>query len=99
MVFSMATSHPYISGPGNIAEMINKLRNNFPAVVDASTVKKFALAPNNESYVINALQFIGLIDAENKKTDQGAAALNHHKDEDFTSSFSLLFVWRFCMGS
>lgn len=47
-------SHPYISGPNNITQMIGYLRKNFPAVVTSETVKKFQLASNNESYVINA---------------------------------------------
>lgn len=64
-------SHPYISGPGNISQMIGYLRKNFPASVTSDTVKKFSLAPNNESYVINALQFIGIIDEEGKRTQKG----------------------------
>lgn len=64
-------SHPYISGPGNIAQMIAYLRKNFPATVTSETVKKFGLAPQNESYIINALQFIGIIDQEGKRTEQG----------------------------
>ena len=64
-------SHPYISGPGNIAQMIAYLRKNFPATVTSETVKKFGLASNNESYVINALQFLGLIDEEGKRTTEG----------------------------
>jgi Family of unknown function (DUF5343) len=64
-------SHPYISGPGNIAQMIGFLRKNFPATVNSETVKKFSLAPNNESYVINALQFIGVVDDEGKRTTKG----------------------------
>ncbi|MEH7878725.1 DUF5343 domain-containing protein [Rhizobium laguerreae] len=64
-------SHPYISGPGNIAQMIGFLRKNFPATVSSDTVKKFQLASNNESYVINALQFIGVIDEEGKRTNRG----------------------------
>lgn len=64
-------SHPYISGPGNIAQMIAYLRKNFPATVTSETVKKFGLASNNESYVINALQFIGVIDEEGKRTERG----------------------------
>lgn len=51
--------------------MIGYLRKNFPATVTSDTVKKFSLAPNNESYVINALQFIGLIDQDGKRTDTG----------------------------
>lgn len=62
------SSHPYISGPGNVSQMIGYLRKNFPATVNADTVKKFALASNNESYVINALQFVGVIDEAGKRT-------------------------------
>lgn len=64
-------SHPYISGAGNIAQMIAYLRKNFPATVTSETVKKFGLAPQNESYIINALQFIGIIDQEGKRTEPG----------------------------
>lgn len=64
-------SHPYISGANNIAQMISYLRKNFPATVTSETVKKFSLASNNESYVINALQFIGVIDEEGKRTTKG----------------------------
>lgn len=51
--------------------MIGFLRKNFPATVTSETVKKFGLASNNESYVINALQFIGVIDEEGKRTEKG----------------------------
>lgn len=64
-------SHPYISGPGNIAQMIGYLRKNFPTTVTSDTVKKFSLAPNNESYVINALHFVGVIDEDGKRTEKG----------------------------
>jgi len=68
---AVLASHPYISGPGNIAQMIAYLRKNFPATVTSETVKKFGLAPQNESYIINALQFIGIIDQEGKRTEPG----------------------------
>lgn len=48
------------------------------------------LAPNNESYVINVLQFIGVIDAEGKKTSQAANVFSHHKDDEFAKNFSAL---------
>ena len=51
--------------------MIGFLRKNFPTSVTSETVKKFSLAPNNESSVINALQFIGVINQEGKRTDKG----------------------------
>lgn len=85
----MAT-HPYISGVGNVAQMVAQLRKSFPSSVTAETVKKLGLAPNNESYVINVLQFIGVIDSEGKKSAEAAKVFSHHKDEEFASSFGEL---------
>lgn len=82
----MAT-HPYISGAGNVSQMILQLRKSFPGTVTAETVKKLGLAPNNESYVINTLQFIGLIDSEGKKSDVASQVFSKHKDEDFAKAF------------
>ncbi|MGP9800926.1 DUF5343 domain-containing protein [Rheinheimera sp. NSM] len=86
----MADSHPYISGPGNIAQMILQLRNSFPMSVTSDTVKRLGLASNNESYVINALQFVGVIDSDGKRTNEAADVFSHHKDEEFSSSFKEL---------
>lgn len=86
----MAGSHPYISGPGNIAQMISQLRKSFPQNISSDTVKRLGLAPNNESYVINALQFVGVIDGDGKKTPEAAKVFSHHKDEEFASEFSYL---------
>jgi hypothetical protein len=86
----MADTHPYISGVGNIAQMIARLRKAFPASITADTVKKLGLAPNNESYVINVLQYVGVIDAEGKKTTQAAKVFSHHKDEEFSQGFGEL---------
>lgn len=85
----MAT-HPYISGAGNIAHMVAQLRKSFPASINADTVKKLGIAPNNESYVINVLQFVGVIDAEGKKTSDAAKAFSVHKDEEFATKFAVL---------
>ncbi len=84
----MAT-HPYISGAGNIAQMVAFLRKNFPATVTSETVKKFSLAPNNESYVINALQFIGVIDQDCKRTDTGRDVFVLG-DDQFPAAFETL---------
>jgi hypothetical protein len=78
----MAT-FPYISGAGNIAQMIAQLRKSFPGTITADTVKKVGIAPNNESYVINVLQFIKLLDTEGKKTVLAGQVFSKHKDEDF----------------
>lgn len=86
----MADSHPYISGPGNISQMIAHLRKSFPQTISSDTVKKLGLASNNESYVINALQFVGIIDEEGKKTSEAANVFTHHKDDEFSEEFSKL---------
>ncbi|MBR0994160.1 DUF5343 domain-containing protein [Bradyrhizobium japonicum] len=83
-------SHPYISGPGNITSMVAYLRKNFPATVTSDTVKKLGLASNNESYVINALQFLGIINEEGKRTDKGQETFAIHDDEAFKRSFGEL---------
>jgi hypothetical protein len=80
-------SHPYISGAGNITQMIGFLRKNFPATVNSDTVKKLGLASKNESYVINVLQFLGLIDEQGKRTDAGHEAMTKHDEGEFQSSF------------
>lgn len=82
----MAT-HPYISGAGNISQMIAFLRKNFPPTVTSDTVRKLGLASKNESYVINVLQFIGLIDEEGKRTEKGHEVLTIHNEADFQKAF------------
>lgn len=86
----MANSHPYISGPSNIAQMVSQLRRKFPAKVTSETVKKLGIAPNNESYVVNVLQFIGIIDAEGNKTELADKPFNSVRDEDFAKHFEPL---------
>lgn len=80
-------SHPYISGADNITQMIGFLRKNFPATVTSETVKKLNIASKNESYVINVLQFLGLIDEQGKRTDEGHAVMTKHDEAEFHSSF------------
>jgi hypothetical protein len=82
-------SHPYISGPGNITQMIGHLRRNFPASVTSETVKKFGLASNNESYVINALQFVAVIDSDGKRIER-AHDIFLKSDNEFEDGFSEL---------
>ncbi len=83
-------SHPYISGAGNITQMIGLLKKNFPATITSDTVKKLQIASNNESYVINALHFLGIIDEQGKRTDKGHDVLSIHNDADFKTEFAEL---------
>lgn len=81
-------SHPYISGPNNVAAAIALLRKNFPSTVTSDTIKKYGLASNNESYVINVLKFIGLVDEDGKRTSIAHEVFSKHNDEEFRKGFS-----------
>lgn len=86
----MEKTHPYISGPSNIASMIEKLRKAFPSTVTSQTVKKYNLAKNNESSVINTLQFIGVIDDQGNPIEQNKDVFLLAKEEEFQEAFSKL---------
>ena len=86
----MADKHPYTSGPGGLVQAVAQLRKSFPAIVSAETLKKLEIAPNNETYVLNILRFVGVLDAENKKTSDSAQIFNKHEDEEFQLSFAKL---------
>ena len=70
--------------------MIEKLRKNFPQSVTSKTVQQYGLAKNNESSVINALQFIGVIDDQGNPIEQNKEVFLYTKDEQFHEGFSKL---------
>src|SRR5688572_7534226 len=85
----MATKHPYTSsGSGAIVQTINHLKKSFPATVTADTLKKLGIAPNNEAYIIGILRFIGVIDAEDKKTSKATSVFSKHNHEEFQKGLS-----------
>ena len=86
----MADKHPYMSGSGGVTQLTTQLRRSFPSTVTAETLKKLGIAPNNETYVLNILKFIGVLDAENKKTAAATPIFNQHNDSDFQEQFSKL---------
>jgi len=86
----MADSHPYVSGPGNVVQAVNHLRKSFPATVTADTLKKLGIASNNESYVINTLRFIAVLDDAGKKTPAATKAFSQHEDDKFSGEFGAL---------
>jgi len=86
----MADKHPYVQGPGALVQVITQFRKSFPAKVDASTLKKLGIAPNNESYVLNVVRFLGLIDQEGKKTTDATKTFNLHDDAQFSKAFAAL---------
>jgi hypothetical protein len=86
----LADKHPYTPSPGGVIQTVAQLRRSFPAVVTADTLKKLSIAPNNETYIINVLRFIGAIDDEGKKTDRASSTFAQHEDGAFQKSFSEL---------
>ena len=86
----MADKHPYFQSSGPIFHTINHLRNSLPNEITSDTLKKLAIASNNESRIINILKFIHIIDEEGKTTDRGENVFSQHNDKDFQSEFSKL---------
>lgn len=88
----MADKHPYMSGSGGVTQLVSQLRKAFPATVTADTLKKLGIAPQNETYVLNIMKFIGVLDAENKKTAAASPVFNKHDNEEFQQEFAKLVV-------
>jgi Family of unknown function (DUF5343) len=85
----MPDKHPYVSGSGSLFQIVTQLRKSFPTGgITADTLKKLGLAPNNESYVINILRFIDVIDAEGKRTESAGKVFNQHDDDAFAKAFA-----------
>ncbi len=85
----MANTYPYISGQGALVKTIDQFRKSFPATVDAAYFKRMAIAPGNESYLINILRFLGLIDESGAKVDEAANAF-YGSDEHFQEGLTAL---------
>jgi hypothetical protein len=83
----MAEGHPYMSGGGAVLQIVEHLRRTFPAALTADTLKKLGVAPNNESYLINILRFVGVIDDEGKKTPAATKVFSKHDDAEFAKAF------------
>jgi Family of unknown function (DUF5343) len=86
----LAERHPYLPSPGGITAAIAQFRASFPTTVNAETLKQLAIAPKNESYVINVLRFIGAIDKEGKQTEKARTVFSQHSDADFQKGFEEL---------
>lgn len=82
----MTDKHPYTPAQGHLVQAISHFRKSFPATITAGTLKKLGFAPKNESYVLNILRFLGLIDEEGKKTEQ-ASKIFSLDDAGFSKEF------------
>jgi hypothetical protein len=85
---TLAEKHPYSpAGGGGIAAAVQQLRKTFPAKVTSETLKKLGIASNSESYVINILRFVGVIDPQGAKTNEATEVFSKHSDADFQQGF------------
>lgn len=84
----MAYNYPYVTTMSGLTQLLDQLRKSFPTTLDADTLKKLSLAPNNEGVVINTVRFLGLIDEQNARTELGQKVFTLHDDEDFRREFS-----------
>jgi hypothetical protein len=58
---------PYSTTVSGLNTTIQQLRSAFPAKVTADTLKRWNIALNNESSILQTLRFIGLLDDEGAK--------------------------------
>lgn len=66
---------------------IEHLRRSLPATIDASVLKKLGLAPKNESYLINILQFIKVVEEDGTLTEEARSVFTQHDDTAFAQAF------------
>lgn len=84
----MADKHPYVTAPSYLTKTIQQLRMNFPSPFTAETLKRLGIASNGESYVVNVLRFLELIDNDGNKTDTATQIFSTHDSKQFEQKFS-----------
>jgi hypothetical protein len=80
----MADRHPYVSAPGGLVQVITHFRRSLPQTVTAETLRKLGYAPKNESYVLNVLRHLGLIDKDGLSTTLAQKIFSQHDDAAFS---------------
>lgn len=80
----MAANYPYVSAQGALVKAFDQFRKTFPPTLDADALKKFSIAPANESYVVNTFRFLELIDDDGKRIDS-ATEFFYGDDGTFSS--------------
>jgi len=86
----MANKHPYVSAPGGLVQVITHFRKSFPATVTAETIRKLGYAPKNESYVLNVLRHLEMIDDQGQRTAAAQKVFSQHDDVAFAKQFAEL---------
>lgn len=83
----MADKHPY-SGISGLTQTVSQLRKSFPSQFGADTMKKLGIAPNNESYVLSTLRFLGVLGEDGKKGQKVGSVFSQHEDDEFQRGFA-----------
>ena len=83
----MAVKYPYVS-PGLLGKTMHQFRKKLPQPVNAAQLKKLGIAPNNESYVINTLRFLSLIDADGQPSDEARSLFAQYDDGAFSEALA-----------
>lgn len=86
----MAQKFPYTPTVGALVQFLSQLRKSFPPNVDSGILKKLGLASNNESYILNVIRFLGLIDEKGAKNPKHQALFSIADDDKFAAEFSKL---------
>lgn len=81
--------YPYAQPIAGLDQIISHLRKTRLKSLDASVLKKLDIAPSNESYIINTMRALAVIDADGKTID-ATMDIFLLSDEEFSSGFAKL---------
>ncbi|MBN9399429.1 MAG: DUF5343 domain-containing protein ['Candidatus Kapabacteria' thiocyanatum] len=84
----MADKHPYVSGTGVLIQVFDHLKKSFPQTLKAEVLKQLGFAPQNESYVLNVIRYLRLIDNEGARTEAAQRTFTLHDSGEFERQFS-----------
>jgi hypothetical protein len=82
--------HAYVVGPGGLTKAVAHLRKSFPPSVTATTLTKLGIAKNNESYVVNTLRFLGVLDDKGARTTTAQTVFSKHADPEFQEGLAAM---------
>jgi uncharacterized protein DUF5343 len=80
---------PYATTQPGLTATIQQLRSVFPPKVTADTLKKWNIAANNESSILQTLRFVGVVDEEGTK-QPNAGPVFVLDDTEFPAAFAKL---------
>jgi hypothetical protein len=81
---------PYATTVAGLNTTLEQLRSAFPTPLTADTLKKWGIAQNNESSILQTLRFIRLIDEAGNKNADAAQAFVMHDNVEFGQAFGAI---------